>query len=324
MSVNEVPTAGLAELRAASAARAEHEGLSRQRDLLEQRVAAARARVADARAQVSRERSDVERLDSRSLTRIWATLKGSRDDDLSRERAEAEAAAYSLAEAEGTLTAETAVLSDVENRIASLGEVAVRYEAARAAREAEVRADPVHAKTHELLDLAATTLGRIDVERQELDEAAAAAAAARNALEAAANALDSAQGWATYDTFFGGGLLADMAKHDRMGEASALIRTADTALGVLGAELADVGVGALGELQLDQLHHAFDVWFDSFFADYAVRERVRAASRQIASLTRAVNAISDIIDTRVVDAERRRTEVLADRESLLHSGPHSS
>jgi uncharacterized protein YceH (UPF0502 family) len=70
---------------------------ARQRDL-ETEVAALREKAED-------ENKDVERLEGMSLGRVLASLAGSRDERLARERAEAEAARYKMAAAESRLAA---------------------------------------------------------------------------------------------------------------------------------------------------------------------------------------------------------------------------
>ena len=54
-------------------------------------------------AQWSREQRDVDRLEKVSLSSIWASLRGSRDGDMDRERAEAWAARLRYQEAERQL-----------------------------------------------------------------------------------------------------------------------------------------------------------------------------------------------------------------------------
>ena len=84
----------------------------REREVTSQRQAELRARqgelegaLAELRDKASAERKDVERLEGMSLGRVLASLAGSRDERLSRERAEADAARYRVAEAESRLEA---------------------------------------------------------------------------------------------------------------------------------------------------------------------------------------------------------------------------
>ncbi len=66
------------------------------------------------------ELEDVERLEHLSLTRVLASLHGSREDALARENAAAEAARYRVAQAQQRLDAVRAELATLEGRLAQL------------------------------------------------------------------------------------------------------------------------------------------------------------------------------------------------------------
>jgi hypothetical protein len=84
---------------------AEATGRLRERDRLASRLTELDRALAEREAAVSalvatadQENRDVARLEGLTLDRVLAALRGSRDDDLARERAEADAAAYRLAD----------------------------------------------------------------------------------------------------------------------------------------------------------------------------------------------------------------------------------
>ena len=75
---------------------------------------------------------------------------------------------------------------------------------------------------------------------REIREAQDACEAALTSLGEAQRAVDSAQSWGTYDTWFGGGLFSSLMKHDRIDDAEGYMRAVDAALDRLRRELADV------------------------------------------------------------------------------------
>ena len=84
----------------------------REHEVTAQRCADLRARcqelenqLVDLRAKQVDEDKDVERLEGLSLTRVLVSLRGNRNDTLARERAEADAARYRVAEARARLEA---------------------------------------------------------------------------------------------------------------------------------------------------------------------------------------------------------------------------
>src|SRR5690606_784355 len=126
-----------------------------------------------------------------------------------------------------------------------------------------------------------------------------------------------AGGWATYDTFFGGGMVTDMMKYDRLDRAGALMQQADAALAHLATELADVGVDAVGGIGITQMTQAFDVWFDNIFSDWAVRDRIRQAAARVDHLLAAVVATEDDLRQRRAQAGAGLSAIAAERERLL-------
>jgi len=77
------------EHRLASAAQAAHERdlTARRCDELQARGGEARAQLTALRADLAAEQEDVERLEGLSFTRVLASMHGSRDERLGRERA---------------------------------------------------------------------------------------------------------------------------------------------------------------------------------------------------------------------------------------------
>jgi len=59
---------------------------------------------------------------------------------------------------------------------------------------------------------------------REIKEAQDACEAALTSLGQAQRAVDSAQSWGTYDTWFGGGLFSSLMKHDRIDDAEEFMR----------------------------------------------------------------------------------------------------
>ncbi|HEY0950145.1 hypothetical protein, partial [Nocardioides sp.] len=153
---------------------------------------------------------------------------------------------------------------------------------------------------------------------KEVREAAAAGEHAAAALARAGEVLGSAGNWATYDTFFGGGMLTDMVKYDKMDEAQRLLHDADQALRRLSVELADVGMTTVVQgLSVDGLTRALDVWFDNIFTDWSVKSRITDAARRTDEAARAVHEIRTRLAGRDRELATRIAELGDERERLL-------
>lgn len=304
------------ELEAALEAVRDHERVSAHLARAAQAEEAARDAAAVARQGLGAEHADVRRLESFSATRIWATLCGRRDTDLDRERAELQAAEYAAARAGAWLATSREETERVRRELDALGDVAARRERALAAKEEWLRSTPGPSGVE--LSRIAAEVATAHSALAEVAEAAGAASSAASHLAAATASLDSAGGWSTYDTFFGGGLLTDAIKYDRMDEAERLLQAADRALRHLAVELRDVGVqGAVDGLAVDGLTQALDVWFDNVFSDWAVRNRIEQARDRAHEALRTVEEVRRQLAAREVDLRTRRDHLLGHREQLL-------
>ena len=285
-----------------------------ERDRLLTRLAAATTnearaqRAADrASSQVSRETVELKALEDFSPTQLWAKLRGTHSTDLEREQAELAAAVYQARIAEGALSEASSLVRQLRTALAALGDVDERRRRALDATEAELRRTGGPA-AEELIDIA-TQLAASQADSREVGEAQRAADQADARLRAAISELSHAGDLADFDVFLGGGLLVDAAKYDRVDRAVAQLRAAGQALKALSSELADVRIPATPGLDIPELTHTFDVWFDNFFSDLSVRDRIREAA---ASSRRALEAVG----AARTELGRRNTELLGEQERL--------
>jgi len=301
----------------AAAALREHEALTAHCANLRQRLTELTAQLDDVRKALADEERDVARLEGLSLTRVLAALRGSRDDDLARERAEADAAEYRVADANSRLEAVRREYEDAQARLQALASAPASYAALLDEKEQVLTAsdDP---RGRELLEIA-DERGRWTGELHEIAEAVRAADTARRALAEVERHLSSASGWSTYDTFFGGGAISSAMKHSRLDEAARAAAHADRCLAVLRTELADVGGMALTApgLAVDGMTRFVDIWFDNIFTDLAVRDRIDQAKQSVAQSVRVVDEIHQRLAQRRVEAEGRITQLDQQRHELL-------
>ncbi|KQY64713.1 MULTISPECIES: hypothetical protein [unclassified Nocardioides] len=299
----------------AEQARSERRTLRERLTGLEQDLAVATRAVAEARARLEDERADVAKLESFSPTRILAGLKGERVERLEREKAEQQQAEYATATAEARESQLEAECADVRQRLQGLGDVEENWQRVLAEKEAWIpTVDPQVGAS--LADLA-TRVGALRNEERELAEADQAGQQAFRALNEAAELLGSAQSWSTYDTFFGGGLISDLQKHQRLDDATNRLRAADGALRRLATELNDVGVAPVGDVGISDLTKTFDVWFDNFFSDLAVRDRIVDSTARVRGALAAVAGVGQEIERRRAAVTQGLAQCATERESML-------
>ncbi|GIF77408.1 hypothetical protein [Asanoa siamensis] len=307
------------ERRVAAAAEAvrEHEVMTRRGADLDARASELITRLSGLRATHLAEQRDVDKLEGMSLTRVLASLRGARDDLLARERAEADAARYQVADAEARLAMVRREQEATRERLRRLSSAPREYAAVLAEKEQHLRSsgDPRGPRLLALAD----ERGRLTSELRELSEALRAADAADTALAEVQRKVGSAGGWSTYDTFFGGGIVGSAMKHARLDEAAQAAAHADRCLAVLRTELADVpGSGPTApRLAVDGLTRFVDVWFDNVFTDFAVRERIKQAAANVEQCVALVREVRSGLDQRAEAARARLAAIDVERGALL-------
>lgn len=300
---------------AAAADRARRHHLDAQLEVAERLVAERIGEGDRLRRQRDIEEADVRRLEGLSPTRLWATLRGDAVERLAVDKAEADAAARAVVAAEARLAHARADAERVRAERAALGDVEGAYRRALDDYEAALQAQgaPAAAELGQLLE----QLGTAAAESREIDEAARALEDARAALRTARGRLDSAGGWSTYDTFFGGGLFTDLMKHSRIDEATTAFVAVNRALERLSTELADIAAPGVRGVQISESLAVFDVLFDNVLADWVVRERIAQAKTHADELEIRLEGLSRYLADRASQAARAIAELSAKRERIL-------
>lgn len=303
------------ELHDAARDRARRDQLTAHADAARRLVAQRERDLAHLQQKLRVETADVRRLERFSPAQVWGLLRGDIDDKLAVERAEQQAAEHAVDGASERLAHARADLARIDDEIAALGDVDAAYAAALTRREHELRAaDPDAAAELTRLDSEA---GVLSAEAREIAEARSALERAREVLGAAQQALDSAGGWSTYDTFFGGGMVADWMKHDRIGRSARAFTVVNRALETLATELADIDAPPVAGVQISESLAVFDVLFDNVISDFMVRQRIADAQAAASDLDLRLDGLGDYLAKRADAVAARTAALLAHRERLL-------
>lgn len=302
-------------LRAAAQNRARRDQLAAQADAARELVDRRTVELEKSRQTLQAESADVQRLEGFSPAKVWSLLRGDADDRLARERAEQQAAEHAAIGCRERWDHAQADLDRVTAELTGLGDVDRTFASASDAEESALRASG---------SSVAGDLARIDTahgervaERLELAEATSALTYAQQALDAAQSSLDSAGGWSTYDTFFSGGFLADLWKHNHIEDSRRAFVEVNRALETLSTELADIGATPVEGVQISQTLAVFDVMFDNIFSDWAMRESIADAQRNTADLRMRLELLADDLSGRADDVADALAALDSEREQLL-------
>ncbi len=307
-------------LTAAAQAAREYELCGRQHAQLRAREQAAMADLDAARQQYAGEEKDVERLEHLSLTRVLAALHGSREDALARERAEADAARYRVAQAQQRLDDVRAELGRLEGRQAQLAGAPQAYADALAAKEQYLThsADPRGARLLALAD----ERGRLTAELEELRRASEDAEAAVEVLAEVQDRLRAADKWPNFSDFFYPSMIANSMKHDRIDQAAEVARIADQLLAALRTDLDGLD-GLAGteptapRIEVSERLRFADIFFNNIYTELKVGRQIRDAQDNVGRSMRQASALQLRLEDQVRMVTGRLDAMDAERRQLL-------
>ena len=257
------------------------------------RVEQLRVQERELAEQRGREQADVDRLEGRSLAAFFKGLTGRQEEPLRSAQEELQARRDELD-----------ALRGCEERYQ-----AALQEKARAVK----REDPVRGA--EILRLE-EEIGRLDRYRTELEEAAAAGAAARSQADRVLDRLDSAEGWGTWD-LLGGGLLADLAKHSELDEAQDEVERLQLCLDRFRTERADVTIRADIQVRVDGFVRFADYFFDNLFTDWAVMDHISRAQEQVLDTRAQVESVLNRLEQMSRETEQTRAQRKAELDAQI-------
>ena len=257
--------------------------------------------------------SRAEALRGAHAEHVWHVLRG----DAATQGEQAEQAAAAARERVATLRAALTSIhsqgdadrtraADLRSQIATLGPLRDELALARWRAAGDARAGTfVQLLTDE---------EALDERDRQLTEADSALGAARAALTEMTNDLSSAHAWGTYDTWFGGGMVASAVKHNRIDSANDAAGRLRDALGRLRQELADVRLDA-ADLQISSGRRTMDIWFDNIFTDASVQADIKAQEDRAAALDSGLRQVAAklaelraaLVTDRAAAAARRAT-----------------
>ena len=242
----------------------------------------------------SAEQEDVDKLERISLSSIIASIAGNKEEKLSRERAEAYAAALKHDAAVQQAEEVEQKIFSLNTELQSLSGTEQEYETVLAAKRDALKAsDPTcGAEICRIED----RLAAIAAEKKEIDEAQSAGKNVLWKLSAIEKNLSSAEGWGTWD-MLGGGLISDFAKYSYLDDAQNQINELQSGLRQYQTELADVMMQADIQVQTDGFLRFADYFFDDIFSSWAVLNRIQNTQSEISRTRSRVDGIQEQLES---------------------------
>ena len=265
---------------------------------------------------MKRERSDVDRLEGRSLTALFYHMTGKIDEKLDEERREYYTARAKFDTARRELEAIEQDIETTEEDLQDLADCEERY--ARAVEQKRQAIEAAGTQVSDELLGKKRTMTFLQSQDRELSEAIAAGTAALRTTADVLQSIESAKDWAAFD-ILGGGLLADLAKHDKLDEAQKSVEQLQVELQRFNKELSDVSIRADIQVSIDGLLKFADYFFDGIFADAAVLDRIRQSQTQVEQTREQLLDILRQLHTRQEDIHSRIAKLQEETDRLIVS-----
>ncbi len=269
------------------------------------------------RAVVAQEEEDVERLLSMSVSNLWYTLTGQKDEKLGQEEKEVLEARLKYDQAAALLEEAELEKAELKEKLLATGSAEMLL--AELMREKE---QLIHRFKPEL----ARELVRLSEEMsdartrlKELKEAAAAGRDALAALEIADSSLNSAENWSTFD-ILGGGFIVTHMKHSRLQAAQTYAKEAGKKLLRLRDELDDVKMQLTAfDTDISDTLRLGDYFMDGWITDFLVQERIEKADQKLHSYIRQVDGITHALEQQASETEIQWRRLKDQCDSLVEN-----
>lgn len=243
------------------------------------------------------EEKDVEKLEGASLSGFFYKISGKKEEKLEKERAEAIGARLKYVEACAELQTLDDEIASIQRELEQIQVSEEEYEKVWLAKQEYIKMTNTPA-AEELCKLEEQLTFFVRQEN-ELQEAIDAGNSALFAASAAMNDLSSASGWSTWD-LVGGGLIADVAKHNKLNAAQQSVQTLQTRLRRFKSELADVTIHADVQVNVEGFLSFADYFFDGLIVDWMVRDKINHSQSSLenthSQIKSVMNKLNDMIE----------------------------
>jgi chromosome segregation ATPase len=260
--------------------------------------------------QLEKEQVDVDKLERISLTALFYSVLGSREEQLEKERQELLSAQLRYQQAKRQVEYLQQEQNSLLQRLDELAGIEAEYELLLSEKEHLLRESNQPAAS-ELLAFS-EQIAHLNSEIKEITEAIGAGNDVIVGLEQVIESLKSAENWGTWD-IFGGGLLSTAVKHSRIDDARNEIGDVQIKMSQFKRELADVEKNIELQIDIGGLESFADFFFDGLIIDWIVQskivqslERSETARDVIIKSVKELEDLKKITQDKIRDIEEKR------------------
>lgn len=223
---------------------------------------------------MEKEQRDIEKVEGKSLAALFYNVVGKKEEKIEKERSEAYMAAVKYDTAIRELEMVNEDIKKANFELDNLRNCENKYQDIFTKTIIELKNNN-QPESIEILKLE-EEIAEIDNQIKETKEAIEAGKKAKDTTYDTLLKLDDADGYATWDAFggVGGGIFADMMKHDALDEAQEMIEELQITLRRFETELDDVAISADIQVNFDSFSRFADIFFDNIFVNWEIMEQI--------------------------------------------------
>lgn len=267
--------------------------------------------------QLSKEKADLEKMERLSLSALFYTVLGSREEQTEKERQEFLAAQLQYQKAKFLLTSLESEHEHLNDQLDRLEDIDQEYAALLSEKEDLLRSADQEME-RELAKIDEET-ANLKAETTELGEAIRAGKDVLAGLTRVSESLESAQSWGVWD-MVGGGLLSTAVKHDRINQARAAVFEVQAQMNNFKRELADVDKSAELEVELTAFESFADYFFDGLIIDWIVQSKINNSLEQTRKAQKNVRKAIEELDELKARAKEDARALSEKRAALIEKG----
>ncbi|MFX0211939.1 MAG: zinc ribbon domain-containing protein [Candidatus Hodarchaeota archaeon] len=299
---------------------------------LNESLASEQQRLRTLEVKRKQEYHDVEKLEKISITSVLARIKGTKEQQLEKEKIEY----FNVLNKEEAASKECQkleiLIKDTQQQVYQLEDLfrtkqKLEHELEELIHEVcEEVPDPIEDAVEQRLTSLDAKLTPLQNKRSRMLRAENHLQHAASDLQHALNSLNSASTASTWDTFFGGGLLVDSIKHSKMSDARNRVHSAHRAIDNALHEYPDIPTLRAGHVE--ELSFFWDGFMDNIFSDLSargkihrsrdsVRQALHDASNALNWLHHQLTQINQQFENLNQQIEETRKKLLKERKRMI-------
>ena len=274
------------------------------------------SRLASLGTLLAKEEVDVQKLERTSLTTLFYSVLGSREEKLEQERQEMLSVQLQYQQTKHQVAYLERELDYIRRQLDKLANVEAEYQALFSEKEALLHGS--NRETASPFIAYAEQSGQLVSRLKELSEAIRAGKDVISSLDGILASLESAKNWGTWD-MLGGGLISTIAKHNRIDDARDGIHEVQARLGSFERELADVGDRIQLGIDIGEFETFADYFFDSLIFDWAVQSKINESLERTLNAKNVLTGVLKELETLEGNVQNELKDLVEKRAQIIES-----